>query len=102
MKPKLEYLLVLFFLVGIVLIFISERNQFYHAYAPKENETLENFLKDREESIKSVEVLVEENRTLTVVTLKMENGIFDIRSGPPIFIFNESGELVEWELDSGD
>ena len=93
-------LLVLLVIVSIFCLAVFSEYLSYYAVKPSsETITLTNFLnsKVRVRDVRKFEI---ENKTNTVVI--GIPGLLSFPSGPPVYIFDEQGVLVDWCYDSGD
>lgn len=73
---------------------------------PGKDIDMETFLADeRRPEIFKTESFLHEGRKFTVVTGKMPRGFswwISLPSGPPVYIFDDSGKLSTWVSDSGE
>jgi hypothetical protein len=100
--PLLTVILILGCFIGVPAVFFYGKWRLVKEVTPPKNgKSLEAFLETRPR-VMEIRQLKVRGENFFLILGNYSTFVFDTSSGPPAYIFNNSGTLVDWTADSGD
>lgn len=96
-------IIILFCILAFIVIIVLEENRVYKSIAlPNSTLTLSQFVQKYKKIDKVSICSSQDGNTHILIQGHMVFSFLAIHSGPPLFVFDKCGKLLDWTSDSGD